>query len=181
MTNADVILLLVIAGAFLVGFFWGVVRGLLALAACCVVFVLAAQLSVPVGDYFAGQWTNLGTGYVHTMAFLFGFAVLFTVALVLIHFGTHAGDVSRFPLLDDILGGLLAVAIAILTVAFVTMILQTSYGPAAVPGGADAEWSLNLYHALIGSTVGGQIAQSLVPGLISLFGPLLPGSVRDVL
>jgi uncharacterized membrane protein required for colicin V production len=181
MTNADVLLLLIIAGAFLVGFFWGVVRGLLGLAACCIVFVLSAQLSVPVGDYLAGQWTNFGAGYVHTLAFLITFAVLFTVSLLLIQFGTHSGDVSRFPLLDDILGGLLGASIALLTVAFVIIILQTWYGPAAVPRGADAEWSRSLYSALVDSTVGGQVAQSLVPALIALFGPLLPGSIRDTL
>jgi len=47
MTSVDIVLVLIIAGAFVLGFLWGVIRSLLMLAAWFVVFVLSAILSVP--------------------------------------------------------------------------------------------------------------------------------------
>src|SRR3954468_13009797 len=118
MSSADILLLLVLAGAFLIGFFWGVLRGLLALAAWVVVFLLSAHLSVPIGDYLARQWGNFSTEYSHMLAFLIVYVVLTIVSLVLIHVGVKGSqDVSRWPLVDDLLGGALAVAFSVLVIA----------------------------------------------------------------
>lgn len=178
MTSADVLLVLILAGAFLIGFFWGVVRGLLGLAAWLVTFLLAAHLGEgPVGNYLQDQWTNLGTDYVHMLSFLICFGVLFTVALVLIQLGTRGSqDLSRYPLVDDILGGLVCAALAILVIAGVMAILGTFYEPEAGPGAA--AWSTSLYTALKTSTIGSQVMNGLVPVMNTIFDPLLPASVR---
>ena len=182
MTTADILLLLIIAGAFLIGFFWGVIRGLLALAAWIVVFVLSAHLSLPAGDYLAREWTQYNPAYDHMLAFLIVFGFLFIVTLILIQLGTHGSqNLSRFPLLDDIVGGLLAAGVTVLTVAAITAILGTFYGPAATGGGLGADWSHSLYRGLLDSTLGGQLATSLVPALTSLLGPLLPADVRQLM
>src|SRR3954467_13954993 len=100
MTSADILLLLILAGAFLIGFFWGVIRGLLALAAELVVFLLSAHLASPFAEWLGQQWTNFSADYVHMLAWLILFAFLFTLSLVLVQLGVRTGrDLSRWPLL----------------------------------------------------------------------------------
>ena len=69
MTSVDIVLVLIIAGAFVLGFLWGVIRSLLMLAAWFVVFVLSAILSVPVGDYLSNQWNTYSADWDHMAAF----------------------------------------------------------------------------------------------------------------
>jgi uncharacterized membrane protein required for colicin V production len=182
MTTADVLLLLIVAGVFLFGFFWGVIRGLLGLAGFLVVFVLSAHLSDPVGAYLTSQWTQYSAAYDHMLAFFLTFALLYGLTLVLITIGTRGSqDLSRYPLIDDVVGALLGAGLAILCVAAVIAILRTFYGPFAPASGQGAELSANIYRALLGSTFGGQIADSVVPGLVALLGPVLPESIRHLL
>jgi uncharacterized membrane protein required for colicin V production len=182
MTSADVLLLLIVAGAFLFGFFWGVMRGLLGLAGFFVVFVLSAHLSEPVGDYLAAQWTGYTAAYDHMLAYFIVFTLLYTLTLILITIGTRGSqDLSRYPLVDDVVGALLGACLAILCVAAVIAILKTFYGPFAPPSGQGAEWTANLYRALLGSTFGGQISDAVVPVLITVLGAVLPASVRQKL
>jgi uncharacterized membrane protein required for colicin V production len=177
MTTADILLLLIVAGAFLFGFFWGVIRGLLGLAGFLVVFVLSAHLSDPVGAYLTSQWTQYSAAYDHMLAFLLTFALLYGLTLVLITIGTRGSqDLSRYPLMDDVVGALLGAGLAILCVAAVVAILKTA--PAV---GLGPEWTANIYQALVGSTFGGQIAGSVAPALVALLGPLMPESVRHLL
>lgn len=180
MTSTDIILLLIIAGAFLIGFFWGVIRGLIALAAWFVVFVLSAHVSLPVGDYLTTQWTQYGSAYDHMLAWLITFGLGYTITLVLIVIGTRGSqDLSRYPLLDDLIGGLLGAVIAILCIAAVIAILRSFYGAGAPAGAAlGATWTSDLYRSLVDSTIGGRISDSLVPALMTLLGPLMPASIR---
>lgn len=181
MTSADILLLLILAGAFLIGFFWGVVRGLLALAAWVVVFLLSAHISIPVGDYLARQWTNFTPIYNHMLAFLIIYGLLMVLSLVLIHIGVKGSqDVSRWPRIDDLVGGALGVALAVLIIAGAIAILQLFYQPDPLSN-ASAQWTKQIYDALHSSTIGGQIESGLVPFIGSLLGPLLPDSVRSAL
>ena len=179
MTSADILLILVLAGAFLIGFFWGVVRGLLGLAAWVVVFLLAAHLSAgPVGNYLTEQWRSYTPEYDHMLAFLICFGVLFTLALVLIQIGTRGSqDLSHYPMVDDIIGGLLGAAIAVLAIAAVIAMLRTFYEPVAASSNV-AGWTTSLYSALRSSTIGGQLMSGFVPIMNTLFDPLLPASIR---
>ena len=138
-------------------------RGLLALAAWVVVFLLSAHLSIPVGDYLTRQWSNFAPTYTHMLAFLIVYALLMIVSLVLIHIGVKGSqDVSRWPLVDDLVGGALAVALAILIIAGTIAILQLFYKPLPLSS-ASAQWTLDLYNGLHASTIGGQIESRARP------------------
>ena len=89
MTSVDIVLVLIIAGAFLLGFLWGVVRSLLMLAAWFVVFVLSAILSVPVGDYLTKQWTAYDADWDHMAAFAILYVGGLIIALVLTWIGVR--------------------------------------------------------------------------------------------
>jgi uncharacterized membrane protein required for colicin V production len=59
MNVLDIVMLLVLAGGFVLGFVQGVIRGVLAIGAWAVSFLVGANLRDPVGSYLASQWTNL--------------------------------------------------------------------------------------------------------------------------
>ena len=180
MTSTDVLLLLIVAGAFLFGFFWGVIRGLLGLAGFLVVFVLSAhferaRLRLPLPRTGSPPPTTM-------LAYLLVFVFVYILTLVLITIGTRGSqDLSRYPLVDDVVGALLGACLAILCIAAVIAILKTFYTAAVPVAGPGAEWTAVLYRALLQSTFGGQIADSLVPALAALLGILLPASVRTLL
>jgi uncharacterized membrane protein required for colicin V production len=179
----DIVLLLILAGAFILGFFQGVIRGLLAIGAWAVAFLLAANLRDPVGGYLASQWTNLSVDYVHMLAFGLMAILTLAVLLVLIQVGTRGPKgVTSMPLLDDLMAGLLGVVLAVLIMAATSVTLGTFYRPSA-PGGAliEAEWSVRLYAFLIDSTVGSTPIGLVTPLMDLLFGWLTPQVVRDAM
>jgi hypothetical protein len=103
MTSVDIVLVLIIAGAFVVGFLWGVIRSLLMLAAWFVVFVLAAILSVPFGDYLSNQWNSYSADWNHMAASgaLMAFVGVLGIAGVITILATaHAG----LPGTDTVVG-----------------------------------------------------------------------------
>ncbi len=59
MNVLDRVMLLVLAGGFVLGFFQGVIRGVLAIGAWAVSFLVGANLRDPAVGYLASQWTNL--------------------------------------------------------------------------------------------------------------------------
>jgi uncharacterized membrane protein required for colicin V production len=182
MNVADILLVLILAGAFLVGFFQGVVRGLLAVAAWLVAFLLGANLWGPVGDYLASQWTSLDGGYVHMLAFGLATVFFFGVFLTLIFFGAKGPrGFTSYVLLDDLLGGVIGVVLALIIVASSTIILGTFYGLSSPGTATDVEWSAQLYRGLTGSTIGALIGDTIVPLMGTIFGALVPQNIREAM
>jgi hypothetical protein len=178
-TSGDVVLLLIIGASFLLGFLWGVVRSLLMLAAWFVVFIVSAYLSEPVGNYLSGQWNNLEHGYVHMVAFGLLYGAGLIVAVILVWQGTRGSQgLTRFAFLDDLVGGLVLAGVAVLGIAGVMVVLGTYYTSAPTLTG---DWSANIYHALLLSSVGSSINQNVLPGLSSILGPVLPASIRHTM
>jgi hypothetical protein len=183
MTGVDIVLVLIIAGAFILGFVWGVIRSLVMLAAWFVVFVLAAILSQPVGDYLTRQWSSYDAAWNH----MAGFAILYflglTVSLILAWVGIRGPQgVTKYRLLDDIGSGALMAFVAVLSIAGWIVVLGTAYfGPAgATVLGPD--WTRDLYNQLVqGSQIGSGLADTLIPALGAILGLLLPGYVREVM
>jgi uncharacterized membrane protein required for colicin V production len=179
---ADVVIVLLLGGAFLVGFFQGVIRGLLFIAAWFVAFVVAANLRGPVGDWLSGQWLQFSPPYNAMLAFGILAILIFGTAIVVIQFGTRSvTTLSRYPLLDDVLGGLLGVAVALLILAAAIVVLGTFYTAAPAAGPGDGEWTAQLYRTLEGSAIGQLIRGSLIPGLGAVLDILLPDDVRNVM
>jgi uncharacterized membrane protein required for colicin V production len=180
---ADVIIVLLLGGAFLLGFFQGVIRGLLAIAAWFVAFVLAANLRAPVGDWLSDQWLQYTPAYNAMLAFGAVALVLFVTAIIVIQVGTRGvATLSRYPLLDDVIGGLLGVALAFLLLAALIVVLMSFYAAGPTPGAVEnTEWTADLYRTLENSAIGRLIRDSLVPGLGAALNVLLPGDIRNVM
>lgn len=182
MTSADILLVLIIGGAALIGFFWGVLRMLLLLAGWVVVFIAAAYVADPLGRYLASQWTSLGAAFNYMAAFGIAYALGFILAIILVLTTTRgAQDLTRFPLLDDFAGAASGAAIAVLALAGLVVILRTFYGDTAPGVGMGLDWTLSLYRGLVESVIGRDIARTLVPVLGTVLGPVLPAAVRSAM
>ncbi len=183
MNALDVVLLLVLAGTFILGYFQGVIRGLLAIGAWAVAFLLAANLRESLGRYLASQWTNFSVDYVYMLAFGIIAIVTFVTLLVLIRAGARGPKgVTSVPFIDGALAGVLGVALGVLIMTATSVILATFYGPTA-PGGAalEAEWSIRVYAMLQDSTMAQTLIGAVAPVMELALGWLTPQVVRDAI
>jgi uncharacterized membrane protein required for colicin V production len=179
----DVIIVLLLGGAFLLGFFQGVIRSLLAIAAWFVAFVLAANLRGPVGDWLSGQWLQYTPAYNAMVAFGVVALVIFVTAVIVIQVGTRGvATFSRYPLLDDVIGGLLGIVLAVLLLAALIVVLASFYAAGPTSGGIEnTEWTAGLHRTLQDSAIGRLVRDSLVPGLGAVLSVLLPEDIRNVM
>src|SRR6185369_10980621 len=95
---------------FVVGYAQGVIRRLLGIAAILFSIILGAQLRSPLGTYLANEWTTIAPEY----SWMVAFGAVFVAAAVTLSIGIQityrpAPLFHRYPVLDEIVGGLLGV------------------------------------------------------------------------
>src|SRR5436190_4941131 len=95
---------------FVAGYAQGVIRRLLGIAAITFSIILGAQMRQPLGDYLAHEWTTIAPEYSYMVAF----GAVFVAAAVTLSIGIQityrpAPLFNRYPVLDEIVGGLLGV------------------------------------------------------------------------
>src|SRR6185437_2467654 len=95
---------------FVVGYAQGVVRRLLGIAAVLFAIVLGSYLRQPLGAYLANEWTNIDDTY----SFMAAFGGVFLATWITLSIGIQimyrpAPLFQRYPVLDEIVGGLLGV------------------------------------------------------------------------
>lgn len=182
MTTFDIVLVLVIAGAFVLGFLWGVIRSLLMLAGWLAVFLLSALLSVPAGDYLTGQWSAYDTHWNHMAAFAILYFAGLVLAAILIWIGVKgAQGLSRYRLLDDVVSGAIMAVVAVLGIAGLIVILATAYRGSLGFAVVGPDWTREVYQSLLDSRIGDALTRTVIPLLGTLLGPLLPSYVRQVM
>lgn len=180
LTVVDVVLIVLLLGSFLLGYFQGAIRQLLGLIAWFFSFVIAANVREPLGEWFSRYWTTLPTGYSRMIAFGAAFIVLFVVANIAIQiFYKRTPLTRRFGILDELVGGFLGAALFVLVLATVVIVLESFYRLGGL-GGNDVRWIRELYIILSGSAIAQGLKASLIPGLLAILGLLLPPEVRDV-
>lgn len=181
MNNGDIVLLIVLIGAFIIGFVWGTARSLIFLGGGAIVFLIAAHARPPLSSFLGRQWTNLSPVYSDMIAMLLLYGLGLIGLLLLVWFGAKNTGLSRkAPDVDRLLGGLVAVACAVMIVAGLDATLALFYGhdPSLTRVGGN-DWTAGLYRGIIESQTGGAIHRSLVPALGSLANPLLPIGFRE--
>ena len=181
-TTFDIVLVLVIAGAFVIGFLWGPIRSLLMLAGWFAVFLLAALLSVPVGDYLNGQWTAYDTHWNHMAAFAILYFSGIVLAGILCWIGIKgAQGLSKYRLLDDIVSGTIMAIVAVLSITGLIVLLATAYRGSLGFAVVGPDWTREVYQSLLDSRIGDALVRSIIPVLGTVLGPLLPSEVRQVM
>jgi membrane protein required for colicin V production len=177
----DGLLLLLIAGGFLLGFFRGMVRQLLALGAWLVAFVGSAHLRLPLGDWLDASSTQFSTDYSHMLAFAILFLVSFVGGLVLVEFGGAGSALTRHQLLDDALGGVLGLALGVFSVVAVIVVLDSYFLPTPTPLAGEVDWLRDVHRSLSGSAIAGLLHEWVIRPLGILLAPLLPPDIRVVM
>ena len=179
-TLVDVVLLIVLAAAFFVGYAQGAIRQLLGIGAFLVCFVLAANLRGPVGSWLSQYWTQ----YPAQLSAMAAFGLSLLILLIVANLGITV-YYKRMPLfpqaaaVDEILGGVLAMCLALLLLGALVIVLDSyyTYG-SVVQSGADVPWLHDLDRALGDSAITAFLRQGFVPGLLTIFGPFVPAAIH---
>jgi uncharacterized membrane protein required for colicin V production len=174
----DVVLVFLFAGAFLLGFFQGLVRQLVGIFAWFMSFALAANGSNPLAAWLGSYWTQYSQDYVQMLAFL----ILYITFLVAANIGLQIAlkRTQLFPTMsfvDELMGGALAVVLATLIVAG-GVIAVDSYYAGPTQDSPEVDWVSNLEGAFDESAIVGGLRSSLTPGLLAVLGPLVPTDIR---
>jgi uncharacterized membrane protein required for colicin V production len=180
--TTDIFLLVIVVSSLLVGFFWGAARSLMLLAAWLGAFIAGAYLKIQLGSWLARQWTTFDAVFNDMAAFGIIFVGILILAPIAIVVGT-SGDqgLSRYQLLDDVVGAAFAAFVAILAIGGVMVILSLYYQDRSLTQVAGAEWVTSLNQSLLSSGLGAAIQERLIPLLGAILGPLLPPDVRAVM
>ena len=180
LTAADLALLLIYAGMFILGFFQGGTRALLGLLAWLFAFVIGVTLWQPLGDWLSGSWTMYSLIYTRMLAFLIGFTISMIVgAILIVTFTKRAALLPRWPLADEILGGVLFVVLAVLVTGAVLLALDSAY-QGGLAGREDVPWLTSIQEALQASLIGGWINAAIVPLILTVFGPIIPDEFEQL-
>ncbi|MDQ2964786.1 MAG: CvpA family protein, partial [Chloroflexota bacterium] len=106
----DLLVLLILAALFILGYIQGTIRRLLGIASLLFSFLLAANLRGPLGDFLVENWTQFPPEYSRMV----GFGTLFVAAslafsLVIQAFYRRVPLFDKYTVVDELLGGLLGI------------------------------------------------------------------------
>jgi len=179
----DVLIILYLFGFFILGFIQGTIRRLVGIASIVFSFFLALQLNdLWLGNFLATNWTQYPKEY----SIMIGYLVLFiagVVAFTLVIQGTYkkAPLFAKYPVVDEILGGVLGIVQGFLLLMFLLFILDQYYLYTNIPPDDDEFAFLRtLFTSLDGSNIGQFIQTVAIPALIAVFGFLIPAQAKVV-
>lgn len=179
----DMVLLLALLAMFIVGYAQGVVRRLLGIAAITFSLIIGAQLRQPVGQYLANEWTGIAAQY----SFMVAFGAVFVAAAVTLSLGIQltyrpAPLFTRYPVLDEIVGGILGVLEGFLIIIAFLLITDPYFtNPTFAESAGFGEFGLlRTIHEFLDPTLIAEILRErVIPVLLMLIGFLIPQDVRD--
>lgn len=179
----DLVIFLALLAMFVVGYAQGVVRRLLGIAAIVFALVLGAQLRQPLGAYLAGEWVGISVSYSLMVAFgavFFATAVTLSLAIQLTY--RPAPLFTKYPVLDEIVGGILGVIEGIIILIALFLILDPHYNsPQAGANPVAGEFALlRTLHGFLDQTLTAEIIRgSVIPAILAVFGFLFGEDVRQ--
>lgn len=179
----DLVIFLALLAMFIVGYAQGVMRRLLGIAAIAFSLVLGAQLRDPLGQYLSHQWTSIAPEYSYMVAF----GAVFVAAAVTLSIGIQityrpAPLFNKYPVLDEIVGGLLGVVEGFLILVAILLITDPYFTqPAFADHGGIGEFGLlRSLHGWLDPTLTAQVLRdNVIPPILSVIGVLFPSDVRQ--
>jgi len=183
LTPFDIVVVLALAGMFIVGYAQGVVRRLLGIAAILFAIVLGSYLRAPLGAYLADQWRSISDDY----SFMVAFGAAFAATAIALSIGIQityrpAPLFQKYPVLDEILGGLLGVLEGIIILVAIMLILDPYFTQPSVRETAGlGEFGLlrTLFTFLDESLTGDILRHNVIPPILAVFGFLFAQDVKD--
>ena len=183
-TPFDLVIFLALIAMFIVGYAQGIVRRLLGIAAILFSIVLGSYLRAPLGAYLANEWTTIDDRYSYMVAF----GAVFVAAAVTLSIGIQityrpAPLFQRYPVLDEILGGILGVLEGFIILIAIVMILDPYYTlpttRETVGIGEFTPLRTLSYDFLDKSVTVDVLRHSVIPAILAVVGFLFPQDVRD--
>jgi membrane protein required for colicin V production len=177
----DLVVVLVMFAFFIVGYIQGTIRRLLGIASILFSFLVAANLRDPLGGFFAANWTQFGPEY----SYLIAFGVVFTLAVIgfsltIQAFYTKVELFEKYPVVDEVLGGLLGILQGMIILGAIIAILDSFFlVPNIAPDSDELPFLRALHEAFNGSGTALLYRETLLPVFFAIFGPLLPEAIRD--
>ena len=176
----DLVVFLALLAMFIVGYAQGIMRRLLGILAILFSLGIAAQLRAPLGNYLAQQWTTSRPEY----SWMVAFGVIFLGAAIALSLGIQfsyrpAPIINRYPVLDEILGGVLGVLEGLIILAAILIIIDPYFS--SFPTQPSAEFApLRGLHDFIDNAVSAQVLRDqVIPSVFSWVGFLFPKDVID--
>jgi len=182
-TPFDLVIFLTLLGMFIVGYAQGVVRRLLGISAILFAIVLGSYLRAPLGAYLANEWTNIDDTY----SFMVAFGAVFAATAITLSIGIQityrpAPLFQKYPVLDEILGGLLGVLEGFIILIAIILILDPYFTQPKVRETVGiGEFTLlrSLFGFLDTSLTADILRHSVIPAILAVVGFLFPQDVRD--
>jgi membrane protein required for colicin V production len=164
---------------FVLGYAQGVVRRLLGIAGVLFSILLAGNLRDALGSFLAGNWTQFPREYSYMLAFGFLFVVFELIFTIVIQ-STYkpAPILAKYPIVDELLGGLLGIAQALLIVGAGIMILDSFFRLPIGIGEQQIQFVKDVYGAVHESHTVGVFRDTLLPLFVALVGPLMPSDIH---
>jgi membrane protein required for colicin V production len=177
----DLVVVLVMFAFFIVGYIQGTIRRLLGIASILFSFLLAANLRDPLGGFFAANWTQFGPEYSYLIAFgvVFALAVI-GFSLTIQTFYTKVELFEKYPVADEILGGVLGILQGMIILGAIIAILDSFFLVPGIPPDSDElPFLRTFFDAYNPSGTALLYRDTLLPAFFAVFGPLLPEIIRD--
>ena len=179
----DLLVVLGLMAFFILGFIQGTIRRLLGIASIVFSFLVAAQLQGPFGDFLVANWTTFPEAYSRMIAMgsVFLAATLgFTVAIQI--FYKVVPLFEKYPVVDEVLGGILGVLQGAIVIGALIMIVDPFYRLPVASRTFNGEMAVirSLFDAYDGSQTAVVYRSQIIPAVIAVVGALIPQGVKDV-
>lgn len=180
--GVDLLVFFILFGLFVLGYVQGVIRRLLGLGSILLALLIAAQVRAPLGAFLTTNWTQYSPEYNHMLAFGSVFVagvVSSTIALQL--FFKPMPLFAHYPVLDEILGGLLGLAQGALLLTAFYLIAEPFFGVSGhIAQNNEFPFIRQIYEGLHGTVSADVVRERIVPFFLLLFGGLFPADVTAV-
>lgn len=166
---------------FILGYMQGIIRRLLGIASVLITLLLAAQLREPVGDFLARNWTQYTPGYDHMIAFgsiFLAGTIASTIALQL--FFKPVPLFAKYPVVDEIFGGLLGLLQAAIILAAFFLITDPYFTIEQSARANEFPIVRPVWDSLQGTITVDIVRHGLVPTVLFFFGGIFPTEVTAV-
>ncbi|MGZ8501749.1 MAG: CvpA family protein [Candidatus Limnocylindrales bacterium] len=164
---------------FVLGYAQGVVRRLLGIVSIAFSFLLAANLRDTLGSFFATNWTQFPREYSYMIAFAILFALSTVIfALIIQSYYKRAPIFAKYPVLDELLGGVLGVVEALLLIGCGIAVLDSFYRLPIAIGGQEVQQLREFYNTVNASATADVFRSTLIPAFVTITGPLVPSDIQ---
>jgi uncharacterized membrane protein required for colicin V production len=177
----DLLVFFAFFALFILGYMQGIIRRLLGIASILVTLLFAAQLRQPVGDFLAQNWTQYTPAYDHMIAFgsiFLAGTIGSTIALQL--FFKPVPLFAKYPVVDEIIGGLLGLLLGAILLAAFYLITDPVFTIDTAAKANEFPIIRPVWDALQGTITADVARHQLVPTVLFFFGGIFPNEVTKV-